>query len=83
MKCILPEGCPVDDCDEYGECYIFRCEHPHAPKPEIAAAQAPSPTGNAALLPQQQPASAAASKDDLLAQFAELLLTVNAARSHT
>jgi hypothetical protein len=52
----LAERCPVvaGECDRDGECYLWRCEHPHAPKP--------------------------VSDDDLLAQFAELVLKVNAAR---
>lgn len=51
---------------------------------EPAAPQAPASTGNAAprSFPEspQQPAEAAASKDDLLAEFAELVLRSNAAR---
>jgi hypothetical protein len=38
MKCILdPLPCPVvaGECDRDGECYIWRCENPHAPKPEL------------------------------------------------
>jgi hypothetical protein len=57
MNCVLsPLPCPVVDgeCDRDGECYVWRCENPHAPKP--------------------------ISDDDLLAQFAELILRVNAAR---
>jgi len=55
MNC-LADRCPVaaGECDREGECYLWRCENPHAPKP--------------------------ASDDDLLAQFAELVLKVNAAR---
>lgn len=55
MNCILsPLPCPVvaGECDREGECYLWRCEHPHAPKPER----------------------------DEVAEFAELLLRVSAAR---
>lgn len=54
VKCISRIGCPVaaGECDKDGECYLWRCENPHAPKPEA----------------------------DEVAQFADLLLKVNAAR---
>jgi hypothetical protein len=50
----LAERCPVaaGECARDGECYLWRCEHPHAPKPER----------------------------DEVAEFAELLLRVSAAR---
>lgn len=55
MKCVSPIGCPIaaGECDRYGECYLFRCENPTAPKP--------------------------LTDDELLAEFAELVLRVNAA----
>ena len=65
------------------------CECPFCERPqdscichlEPAAPQAPAVTGNAAPpLLLQQPAVAAASNDELLAQFADLMLKVNAAR---
>ena len=56
MKCTSPIGCPLvaGECAKAGECYLFRCAHPHAPKPTTDT--------------------------DLLAHFAELVLTVAAAR---
>ena len=34
-RCISKSGeCPVKGCAEDGECYLWRCENPHAPKPE-------------------------------------------------
>ena len=34
VPCIAPGGvCHAVGCDEAGECYLWRCEHPHAPKP--------------------------------------------------
>lgn len=36
MICASNDGiCPVakGECERDGECYIWRCEHPHAPKP--------------------------------------------------
>ena len=35
MKCASPIGCPLasGECSKAGECYLFRVEHPHAPKP--------------------------------------------------
>ena len=33
--CVAPGGvCPVVGCAEDGECYLWRCVNPHAPKPE-------------------------------------------------
>jgi hypothetical protein len=33
--CISKSGaCPCDGCEEDGECYLWRCENPHAPEPE-------------------------------------------------
>jgi hypothetical protein len=54
VKCVAG-ACPVakGECDQEGECYLWRCENPQAPKPT----------------------------DDLLAEFAELVLMANAARS--
>lgn len=37
MNCVCATGqCPVakGECDADGECYIWRCENPNAPKPE-------------------------------------------------
>lgn len=35
MKCISNTGsCVVHGCEDDGECYLWRCENPHAPKPE-------------------------------------------------
>lgn len=55
MKC-LADICPVavGECEADGECYLARCEHPHAPKP--------------------------ITDDDLVAEFAALVLKVCAAR---
>jgi len=35
VKCVSPIGCPVaaGECSKAGECYIWRIDHPHAPKP--------------------------------------------------
>jgi len=36
MNCVAPGGvCPVvkGECEKDVECYLARCEHPHAPKP--------------------------------------------------
>jgi len=35
MKCVSPLGCPLADgqCSKDGECFLWRCEHPHSPKP--------------------------------------------------
>jgi len=54
MNCVSPIGCPLvaGECSKDGECYLWRVENPHAPKPDT----------------------------DLLAHFAELVLTVAAAR---
>jgi len=56
VKCVSPIGCPrvAGECSKEGECYLWRCEHPHAPKPTADT--------------------------DLLAHFAELVLTIDAAR---
>ena len=53
VKCVLHD-CAVyaGECERDGECYVWRCENPHAPKPI----------------------------SDDVAQFAELVLRVNAAR---
>lgn len=33
--CVSKSGaCPVNGCDEEGECYLWRCEHPDAPEKE-------------------------------------------------
>lgn len=32
-NCVSRDGrCPVEGCNQDGECYLWRCEHPHAPK---------------------------------------------------
>jgi hypothetical protein len=56
VNCVSPIGCPLaaGECSKAGECYLFRCAHPLAPKPTT--------------------------NDELLAHFAELVLTVTAAR---
>lgn len=36
MKCVSHDGkCPVKagECERDGECYLWRCEHEHAPRP--------------------------------------------------
>mgnify|MGYP001594325454 CR=1 FL=1 len=73
-------GCPIaaGECQRANECYLWRCEHPNAPKPESAATiRGDGRTGNAA---DEALSPAAVSDDDLLAAFAELLKKVIAAR---
>lgn len=63
MKCIDHTGrCHVaaGECERDGECYLWRCENPHAPQPAAAQDSAHSQAATGRLPDgQQQPASAA------------------------
>jgi len=35
LRCVSKSGeCPVRGCEADGECYLWRCSNPSAPKPE-------------------------------------------------